>query len=79
MQYTTLAEGNATMLTSKNRYTARLYYHGRLEQEFYGNLLNRLLAELHLYVGGLSSGATGTIMDERHQKIVHSCTYNSAQ
>jgi len=67
------------MFLAKNRYTARLYYHGRLDQEFYGNVLGSLLAQLHLCVGSLSSGATGIIIDEYLQKIAHSCTYNSGE
>lgn len=67
------------MRLSENRYTARLYYHGRLDQQFSGKIFDRLLAQLHLCISTLSSGSTGTIIDEQQQKVVHACMYNSAE
>jgi len=67
------------MLLSENRYTAKLFYLGRLDQEFSGDVLSQLLVQLHLCASTLSSGASGTIVDEKYQKLVHSCTYNSAE
>jgi len=67
------------MQLSKNRYTVRLFYLGRLDQEFYVEVLSRLLVQLHLCASSLSSGASGIIVDEKDQKVVHSCTYNSAE
>jgi len=65
------------MPDDSHRYTARLYYHGRLEQQFSGNIFSCLLAQLHLCVSTLSSGSTGTIIDKQQKKVVHSCKYNS--
>jgi hypothetical protein len=62
-----------------DRYQVNLYYHGRLEQQFTGQVLNRLLAKLHHCVERFSSGAVGTIVDIEAQKIVHSCGYSTAE
>jgi len=61
---------------SADRYQVNLYYLGRLERQFTGSVLNRLLAKLHSCVQSLSSGASGTIVDTHNQEVVHSCGYS---
>ena len=63
----------------ESKYTANLYYHGRLDQQLYGDNSSRLSAQLRLYIERLATGAAGTIVDKEKQKIVYSCAYQAAE
>ncbi len=79
MECVVLKKGMRMASNNNERYTANLYYHGRLEHQFSGNILNRLLTKLHLLVNSMRTGTSGNIVDERQNKIVHSCSYQASE
>jgi len=66
-------------MSLEKNFMANLFYHGRIEQQFSGNILDQLRVNLHVLVDEMRAGSSGNIVDVNQNEIVYSCSYHSSE